>query len=84
MILDKCSYRIGKLIKIADTGEIPSVYGMRGRYIFIISCKNTDDGDPSMLQCPDFSGSIKNTVLFNVIYILTVLKDLNNIMGAGI
>ena len=50
LILDQCSYCIGELIQIADTGEISSVDGMGCRYIVIISGKNTDHSDSAVLQ----------------------------------
>lgn len=50
LILNQCSYSIGELIQVADTGEISSVDGMGRRYIVIISGKNADYSDSAVLQ----------------------------------
>ena len=84
LILDECANGIGKLIQIADAGEISPVDGMCGRHIVVISCKNADDSDLTVQQRTYFGSGIQDAIVSGIMHIMPVQTELDNVVGTGI
>jgi len=84
LILNERAHGIGKLIQISYAGEIPSIDGMCGRNIIVISGKNTDDSDSAVQHRTHLGSRIQDRIVFTIIHIMTVLTELDDVMRTSI